>query len=430
MNPDFMQLPPPDSLRQQIQRSAFHLATLQAGHGFDDLHPFAHVVGDARIVALGEATHGTREFFLLKHRLVEFLVAELGFNVFAIEANWPESEVVNEYVLYGKGDPAAALAGLRFWTWDTEEVLALIEWMRSWNARQGQVRPVRFAGIDAQFPSHAVSLVREYLRTVDPGFEGTIAPVLEQIEALDLFGEHGDDDTERHLSEAIRELGARLGAEQSLYTARSSSRAWSEALQHVRILCQIDEQRHAVDSAVRFDVRDRAMADNVDHIVGDGVPDARVIVWAHNGHITKDSRGLFDPDVMTMGRVLSERHGDRYLAVGFAFGTGSFQAIVDADSDAAKLDEVHVGAPQDGCFDAVLMGAARTPGFLLDMRQQAGELTEWLHREQLSRETGAVFRPEEDMHARVIPAARYDALAFVRHTTRARPNPTGHRPRR
>jgi len=430
MNQGFMQRPPPDRLSQQIQRSAIHLDTLQAGHGFDDLHPFAHVVGDARIVALGEATHGTREFFLLKHRLVEFLVAELGFNVFAIEANWPESEVVNEYVLTGKGDPAAALAGLRFWTWDTEEVLALIEWMRSWNARQGQVRPVRFAGIDAQFPSRAVSRIRAYLRAVDPAFQGAIASTLEQIEVLERFGEHGDDDTERHLSEATRELGARLRAEQSLYTARSSPEEWRRASHHARILSQIDELRHAADDTIQFTVRDRAMADNVNYLLHDGKPETKVIVWAHNGHVTRDSRGLFDPDVMTMGRMLSERHGDRYLAVGFAFGTGSFQAIVDADSDTAKLDDVHVGTPRDGCFDAVLMVAARTPGFLLDMRQQAGELTEWLHREQLSRETGAVFLSEEDMHARVIPAARYDVLAFVRHTTRARPNPTGHRPRR
>lgn len=89
------------------------------------------MIDGARIVALGEATHGTREFFKLKHRLVEFLVAEHGFTTFAIEANWPECEAAIEYVMNGVGDPAVALAGLHFWTWDTEEVLALIEWMRS-----------------------------------------------------------------------------------------------------------------------------------------------------------------------------------------------------------------------------------------------------------------------------------------------------------
>ena len=79
--------------------------------------PLVDMVGDAHLVALGEATHGTREFFQLKHRILELLVRERGFNVFAIEATMPEAFAVNDYVLTGRGDPAKALAGLYFWTW-------------------------------------------------------------------------------------------------------------------------------------------------------------------------------------------------------------------------------------------------------------------------------------------------------------------------
>ncbi len=232
-----MQTCEPDSVRHRIQRAAIHLDNLTAGHGFDDLRPFGQMVGDARIVALGEATHGTREFFLLKHRLVEFLVAELGFTIFAIEANWPESEIVNEYILTGKGEPAAALAGLRFWTWDTEEVFALIEWMRAWNAGHGPDRRVRFAGIDAQFPSLAAARLHQYLHMVDHAFEKTIAKELERVASLDLYGEHGDDDTERCLSEVTRQLDTRLAENEVQYTSRSPGKAWRDARHHVRILC-------------------------------------------------------------------------------------------------------------------------------------------------------------------------------------------------
>jgi hypothetical protein len=72
---------------------------------------------------MGEATHGSREFFQMKHRMLEFLAEKMGFTVFAIEANWPESLAVNDFVLNGEGDPAVALAGMYFWTWNTEEVL-------------------------------------------------------------------------------------------------------------------------------------------------------------------------------------------------------------------------------------------------------------------------------------------------------------------
>ena len=89
-----------------IKTNAVSLKTVEAGHGFDDMAPLKAMVGDARIVALGEATHGSREFFQLKHRMLEFLVKEKGFTIFSINANMPEAYRLNDYVLEGKGDPA------------------------------------------------------------------------------------------------------------------------------------------------------------------------------------------------------------------------------------------------------------------------------------------------------------------------------------
>ncbi len=117
-----------------VRAHALTVKTVQAGSGFDDLQKLAPSIGTARIVSLGEATHGTREIFQMKHRLVEFLASEQGFTIFAIEANMPEAYRVNDYVLHGTGDPKALLKGMYFWTWNTEEVLAMIEWMRQFNA--------------------------------------------------------------------------------------------------------------------------------------------------------------------------------------------------------------------------------------------------------------------------------------------------------
>ena len=124
------------------------------------------MIGDARIVSLGEATHGTREFFQLKHRLLEYCVSELGFTIFGIEASYPECLRINDYVLHGTGNPADALASQRFWTWDTEEVLALIEWMRIWNSTH--TRKVKFYGFDMQFPTEAALRLLDYLKRVAP----------------------------------------------------------------------------------------------------------------------------------------------------------------------------------------------------------------------------------------------------------------------
>lgn len=140
------------STKEDLRSASVPLVTPEAGHGFTDMQPLKQVVGKARVVALGEATHGTRECFQLKHRLLEYLVAEMGFEIFAIEASWPDCARVNDFVMNGRGDPRLALGGRGFWTWDTEEVLQMILWMRQWNEDATHVRKVTFTGFDMQNP--------------------------------------------------------------------------------------------------------------------------------------------------------------------------------------------------------------------------------------------------------------------------------------
>ncbi len=160
--------PAPKEVIGWIRQHAVPLATPEAGHGFAELRPIKSIIGNAHLVCLGEATHGTREFFQLKHRLLEFLVSEMGFTVFGIEATMPEAFDVNEYVLTGTGDPTKALAGLYFWTWDTREVLEMIRWMRRYNADPLHKKKVKFYGFDMQSSPRAVKVTLRYLRRVDP----------------------------------------------------------------------------------------------------------------------------------------------------------------------------------------------------------------------------------------------------------------------
>src|SRR5216684_1510761 len=150
----------PSEVTSWLKSSAIPLDSTSPESGLDDLRQMQSTIGNARIVAMGEATHGTHEFFQLKHRMLEFLVERMGFTVFGIEANWPESLAVNEYVLHGHGDATAALAGMYFWTWNTEELLDLIQWMRAWNADPKHDKKVRFYGFDMQFSLVAATTVQ------------------------------------------------------------------------------------------------------------------------------------------------------------------------------------------------------------------------------------------------------------------------------
>lgn len=157
---------------QWTQQHAIRLNAVEAGHGFADMQPLENVVGDARVVALGEATHGTREFFQLKHRMVEFLATQMGFTVFAIEANMPEAYRVNDFVLHGHGDPKQLLKGMYFWTWDTQEVLDMILWMREFN--QSGKGHIEFTGFDMQTPTVAMDVVRKFVERYDPPYLETV----------------------------------------------------------------------------------------------------------------------------------------------------------------------------------------------------------------------------------------------------------------
>ena len=167
-----------DDVTDWIKANSIPLSTVEAGHGFEDMQPLMKIVGEARIVALGEATHGSREFFQLKHRMLEFLATEMGFTIFSIEANMPESYRLNEYVLTGKGDPKQLLSGLYFWTWNTEEVLAMIEWMREFN-KSGKGR-IEFTGFDMQTPNVAIDTVRAFIAKNDPTYMAVLETAAKQ----------------------------------------------------------------------------------------------------------------------------------------------------------------------------------------------------------------------------------------------------------
>ncbi|MGD8414321.1 MAG: erythromycin esterase family protein, partial [Candidatus Latescibacterota bacterium] len=150
-----------------LAANAIPFDTPVAGGGFADLEPLEAIVGDARIVGLGEVTHGTREHFQMKHRLVQFLASEMGFTIFSIEASTPEAYRLNDYVLRGEGDPESLIAGMYFWTWNTEEVLAMVEWMRRFNASGRGT--IQFTGFDMQTPDVAAGIVVDFLSGVAPG---------------------------------------------------------------------------------------------------------------------------------------------------------------------------------------------------------------------------------------------------------------------
>ncbi len=173
---------PIDPRAAWLRQHAIALDTHEPGSGVEDLRPIRALVGDARLVALGECTHGSREIFRMKHRLLEFLASEMGFTIFSIEANMPEAYAVDAFVQGGDADPEDLIRGMYFWTWSTEEVADMVRWMRDFNAARrdaGDARRIVFTGFDMQTPDVAARIVGEFLAEHDPASAQRVGAVYE-----------------------------------------------------------------------------------------------------------------------------------------------------------------------------------------------------------------------------------------------------------
>jgi erythromycin esterase len=413
-----------DDVIAWLRANALALASAEPGGGLHDLEPFRAMIGNARIVSLGEATHGTREFFQLKHRLIEYCVAKLGFTVIGFEAEYGATLAVNDYVLHGKGNAVDVVAGMGFWTWDTEEVVALVEWVRAWNL--ATERKVKFYGFDMQGSAAATQHLLAYLERVAPELASASATSLAPLALYHTFGAFQRLSAavqERTLAE-IKSLREAFAAERTRWIERSGETEWQLARQSAVVLEQYARSRLVAeegDFRKEFAFRDRAMADNVHALLDAEGAGARAVLWAHNGHVQRSAYfGLSN-----MGGFLQAAAGAEPVVIGFAFNQGSFQAMGVIDGD-YKLGTHVVGPAPDGSVDATL-AAAGIPLLALDLRRVPadGAVARWMAGKPSQRTIGAVFalKDEHEYALAADPRDNFDVLVFVERTTAARGNP-------
>jgi erythromycin esterase len=386
---------------------------------------------DATFVGLGEATHGSREFFQLKHRFVRYLVEEEGCRAFALEANFSEALALNDYVVDGDGDPRDALDAIYFWTWNVESVLALVEWLRAFNADRPREDRVRFFGVDAQYTQGPVDALREFFADVDPEFRDAIGDELAAA-ADDGTPPQQEDDTQNRATAADRvasEIQTRLDARGDEYAAATSEGRVALARQHRRVLEQAADYKRQfpedptdTTDMTYASIRDEAMADNAEWVREFTGTDT-LPVWAHDAHVART--GLqFGDGCPSLGQHLAERHGDDYWALGFAFARGGFQAYDTAEDTETKLVRHALADPIEDTIEATLDDALGSPA-VVDLRaaREDDRLREWLAaRPHFA--TGAGFDPTTDPAEELLTydyTDAFDALAFVPETTRARP---------
>ena len=360
----------------------------------DDLEFLRDLVGDARIVALGENTHGTRDFFEMKARILRFLVEEMDFNTFAIEATWPEAHRLDRYVRTGEGNPAILLPGLYFWTWNTESVLEMIEWMRDHNEAGGDLG---FHGVDMQRPGMALHLVREYIRFVDPA---SLPLITDRLDCLTRFanepsgwgsGPFYRDQTDAYKTQcdaSLEEARAHLVENRERYAAAGGEDRFTLILRSLRVAYQYHLRYSGGQS------RDESMAENTVWLSERIGPEGRMVLWAHNYHVATKP-GL-------QGYYQRQTFGDDMVVIGFSHATGRFTAVdfsidTPAPGRSNRLDEFDLDPPKENSFEAHF-ATASAPRFVLDLRRPLNEPgSAWLSEPRPGRHIGCCYRADDPL---------------------------------
>lgn len=376
--------------KEYISKFIYPIKTFNpAEKDYSDLLILNKLIGDSKIVGLGESTHGSSEVYQMKYRISEYLIADKNFNVFSLEANMPESFLMNQYIQEEKGNPKDILKGMYFWLWQTEETLAFVEWLKKYN--EDHQPKVFFDGFDMQYAKGAVDQIRKiYQENHWPEHE------INELEIALKENNRGFRTYSKKVQKIIAEY---------LFLIAQKSNTITNPEEKLRFLQNVDIIRQY--SELNFIRRDRFMAENIKWLK-ENYLNSKVIVSAHNYHIAKLNSDR-------MGYWLNEMYDKDFVNFGFAFYEGTYSASIDG-----KLGTYNSQKAGPGTLEYKL-SSLNIPIFILDLkaiREDNNKLGNWILRDILFRKTGSGTDKNEFIKTNV--AHSFDYLIFINKSTNSK----------
>ncbi|HEV7417656.1 MAG TPA: erythromycin esterase family protein, partial [Tianweitania sediminis] len=392
---------------------------------------------DRRVVLLGEASHGTAEFYRARAAITKHLIAHHGFTIVAVEADWPDAAVIDRYARHRPAREEADAPFTRFptWMWRNTEVQALIEWMHNYNADQKVEQRAGFYGLDIYNMSGSIGAVLQYLDEVDPEAAkvareryGCLTPWQKNPAT---YGRTALSRGYAACEQAVIEQCQALLQKQLDY-AKIDDDAFLDAAQNARLIASAERYYRIMyyGGAESWNLRDTHMFETLQHLLDAKGSNAKAIVWAHNSHIG-DARftelGQVR-DELNIGQLCRERFGDEAALIGFGTHTGTVAAATDWDGD---MEVKHVNPSRSDSYERLCHEAGKKR-FLLDLGEGRHEaLRRRLAEPRLERFIGVIYRPETELqshYAQAILPEQFDAFVWFDETNAVTPlGPEHHR---
>jgi erythromycin esterase len=309
-----------------LKQNSIPIKYIEPGNDLLDLQQLRNILKDIQIIGLGECTHGTSELVKIRHRLIEFLVTEMGFTALALESSYSDCQPINEYILTGKGNLPDLLTEQGYTAWDTEEFLAMLNWLRQYNQKVPDQQKVHFYGIDipATFQAEGRERVISYLKKYAPETVDSAESIFRVLSNREKSWPRRIDQAEwERVFMPLHELIRYVDCNRERMVFASSRKEWAQILKYLEVMEQgLFDRVKNIPSSLMDDTlrRDDYMVKNLIYIIQNEQPNAKFIFWAHNGHVSNRSRDK------TVGYYLRTAFGDKYYALGMECYQGTFGA--------------------------------------------------------------------------------------------------------
>jgi protein-L-isoaspartate(D-aspartate) O-methyltransferase len=387
-----------------------------------------------RVILLGEASHGTSEFYRARAAVTKRLIDEHGFTIIAVEADWPDAAAVDRYVRHRPGRPGAEPPFQRFptWMWRNTDMDAFLGWMRARNDDLEPRRRAGFYGLDLYNMSGSIAAVLEYLDKVDPE---AAAVARERYACLtpwqkepSTYGRAVLTAGYRKCEQAVIDQCGELLAKRLEYIVRDGE-SFLEAAQNARLIASAERYYRVMyyGGAESWNLRDTHMFETLQHLLEAGGPKSKAVVWAHNSHIG-DARytemGAVREE-LNIGQLCRERFGGQAALIGFGTHSGTVAAASDwgGDMEVKRVRPSHRDSYERLCHDANI------PCFLLDLGQHE-VLRRRLLEPRLERFIGVIYRPDTELMSHYANASlprQFDAFVWFDETSAVMPLGPEHR---
>ncbi|MGH1231770.1 erythromycin esterase family protein [Bacillus toyonensis] len=398
---------------KSIQSQAHPLKTTEPSKPFEDLKPLKKMIGSAQYVGLGENTHGSSEIFTMKFRLVKYLVTEMGFTNFTMEEDWGNGLKLNEYIQTGKGNPREFLKLL----YPTDEIIAMIEWMKDYNADPSNKKKIQFIGLDLKTMDQSVfNKVIDYVKQHRPdlraeveenykdlsSFTGSIQEYMNLAPEMKAKFKANAEKVAQLLKDEKEQTNKDVGSSEYIWV-----KATANAIEKFTTMLLSNDYPNVIKLHEQY-LADHAMW--AQETFG-----GKTMVWAHNIHMAK---GIIDeklyPDVA--GQFLKERLDNNYVTIGSTTTEGNFTLYSEYNpSTGGKIATDTI--PQNVKSFNYTLGKVPYKMFLLDNRHLKGHAEKWVRAKKPLLSIGGQLLPDGSLYFDTSLLEQFDIIFHIRKTS-------------